>query len=1079
MLKLELSKKMIVPVFVALIATPGFGILPDTLTIPVGDIDGDGIADNLVLTKRSLRGPDFRVLSWDPTTGYTEEPAPEVRTYRGYVEGDPSMRVNAVIEPGNSLQAFLSDGRNVNVKIEGLPFSISGPEGTADPGSGNVEISRTVDRTSPTSKGYIIPQYTMRKMSVGVDIANDYYVGIGGSLEAAVARVESRINDADFFYARDMGIAWEIQECVVRVGAEPDNWKTWWTDETSAYINSKMKFKWPGGGGSSGRVFDSGDVYQQHTCTLGSGAAYARSLGHEVSHGYGGGHYSSWWDTMGGSESCLGAGTVQRMIDHSHMALEAAAPAITYGAPLPPYAMEDGANTLQDTPVDIDLLENDYDGNGDAILLGYVDAATEKGGTVSVVSSGTVRYTPPEGFMGMDEFAYHVADVGGLTNRQGYVKVYVRNNGLATHILFDETSGTAVHDVGPYQAHGTLESGLVFSNALAGKIGNALYRGAGTGDKHRAEFPGVGDPMDGSLSVSLWVKYTQAPIEDGTLACKGGAVIPGRIDAPRGGWFIAHRADGKFHFGGNMQRDLSGDVDENSEMFDRYDTATILPDNWYHLVMVLDRDNQTIRAWVDNSEVTSSEWSTVVPDGMIEASHHPLVLFDTQSQQDQGNDTPCALDDVRIYNKALTAQEIADLYAATAEIQAGAPRPADWAMGVLPGSNIGWMPGKPSPTYMFDVYLGTDYNAVLNATTNSGEYQGRQSAETHAPTTAADTEYFWRIDEVTASLAIVTGRVWRFKTIVPESGLSEPPLANPSFENPALVSGASDDDIKEWYDAVGYTYTADEDASTHPATPYGDNWAELDKGRWMYQQIGHYRENMVLEISFLLGTRSDKQGHIVYVSLLSGGDPALAADVNVKNSEDNPLASTVGATLITNSANILELPQGTTAEQSIQLSTGTGLVEGEPLWLQFHTVDEGSGDRVLIDNVQVVDLDSDADGMPDAWEEQFFTNGIAALPNGNADGDVHDNHTEYIAGMDPTNAASYFHVTDFAPADASGIVIEWTSVTDRLYRVSWAPTLTNTFTFFPDDFEFPQNSYTDTVHPDDDQGFYQLDVRLK
>ncbi|MCK4563665.1 MAG: cadherin-like domain-containing protein [Verrucomicrobia bacterium] len=1078
---MKTDKQTILAVLTCWLVNTSFGILPDQLTLDVGDIDGDGVADNLVLAKRSLRGPDYRVLSWDPTTGYTEVATPEVRTYRGHVEGDPSMRVNAVIEPGNVLQAFLSDGRNVNVKIEGLPVSISGPEGTADPGSGNVAISRTVNRTSPTPRGYIIPQYTMRKMHVGVDIANDYYVGIGGSLEAAVARVESRINDADFFYARDMGIAWQIQECVVRVGAEPDNWKTWWTSETPVYINSKMKFKWPGGGGSSGRVFNSLNINQQHTCTLGSSSAFARSLGHEIAHGYGAGHASSWEDTMGGSESCLGGGTVQRMIDHSHMALEAAAPAITYGSPLPPYAMEDGANTQQDTPVDIDLLENDYDGNGDAIHLEYVDAATEKGGTVSVVSGGTVRYTPPTGFLGMDEFAYHVADAGGLENRQGYVKVYVRNNGLATHILFDETTGTAVHDVGPYQAHGTLESGLVFSNSLTGKIGNALYRGDGIDDTKRAEFPGVGDPMDGSLSVSLWVKYTQTPIADGTLACKGGAVIPGRIDAPRGGWFIAHYADGKFHFGGNMQRDLSGDVDENSEMFDRYALETILPNVWYHLVMVLDRDNQTIRAWVNNSEVTDSDWSTVVPDGMIESSHSPLVLFDAETQQDQGNDTPCMLDDVRIYNKVLTAQEIAALYAATDEIPAGAPVPADWDTGVLSGGDLGWMPGKPSPTYEFDVYFGVDYNAVLNATTNSAEYQGRQSAETHAPTTAADTEYFWRIDEVTASSAIVAGRVWRFKTVVPETGLSEPPLANPSFENPALISGAADDDIKEWYDAVAYTYTADEGASTHPDTPYGENWAEIDKGRWMYQQIGHYRENMDLEISFLLGTRSDKQGHTVYVQLLAGGDPGLAADVNVKNSTDNPLVSTVGATVITTSANIPELPQGTIAEQAIQLSTGTGLTVGAPLWLQFHTVDQGTSDRVLIDNVQVVDVtvDSDADGMPDMWEEQYFTNGIAALPGGNADGDAHSNLEEYISGMDPTNEASFFHIADSSMEGGSGFVITWDSFSERWYQVNWAPSLTNAFTNLADLIEFPQNSYTDSVHHVDGQGFYRIDVRLK
>jgi hypothetical protein len=278
-------------------------------------------------------------------------------------------------------------------------------------------------------------------------------VGMGEDLEAAVARVESRINDTDFFFARDMGIAWEIQECVVRVNGEPRKWKQWWTDETDVYFNTKMMFKWPGGGGSSGRIFNSDSIENRHSCTLGSSSACSRSLGHEVSHGLGGGHASSWADTMGGSRSCLGVSTVQRMIDHSHVALKAASPTLVYGAPLPPYAMEDGAITTQDTPVEINLLENDYDGNGDKITLGYV-SPTRKGATVEVLADGVVRYMPPKGFLGMDEFSYEVADQIGLTNRHGYAKVYVHNNGLATHLLFDETSGSVAHDwVGGQASH--------------------------------------------------------------------------------------------------------------------------------------------------------------------------------------------------------------------------------------------------------------------------------------------------------------------------------------------------------------------------------------------------------------------------------------------------------------------------------------------------------------------------------------------------------------------------------------------------------------------------------------------------
>jgi len=125
-------------------------------------------------------------------------------------------------------------------------------------------------------------------------------------------------------------------------------------------------------------------------------------------------------------------------------------------------------------------------------------------------------------------------------------------------------------------------------------------------------------------------------------------------------------------------------------------------------------------------------------------------------------------------------------------------------------------------------------------------------------------------------------------------------------------------------------------------------------------------------------------------------------------------------------------------------------------------------------------IDSDKDGMPDTWEEENFPEGTDALPGGNADGDIHDNLQEYITGMDPTDAASYFHIMNAAmQADGSGFMVEWTAVSDRIYRVNWAPTMTNAFELLEGNIEGPVNSYTDTVHHVESQGFYKVDVHVK
>lgn len=187
-----------------------------------------------------------------------------------------------------------------------------------------------------------------------------------------------------------------------------------------------------------------------------------------------------------------------------------------------------------------------------------------------------------------------------------------------------------------------------------------------------------------------------------------------------------------------------------------------------------------------------------------------------------------------------------------------------------------------------------------------------------------------------------------------QAELNNPVLTNASFEEPTLASGESTGGITGWYDSSAYTYTVNDSAGsgTHPATSYGDNWAEFGNQRWMYQQIGTYEENMELDVSFLLGSRTDKGMAPVHVSLLVGGDPALAADVNSKFYSANPLESVVGATVVDTWEVDALTEAGTIAEVTAYLSSGTGHTVGAPMWLQINVGTDTS--RVLIDNVDVV-----------------------------------------------------------------------------------------------------------------------------
>ncbi|MCD6541497.1 tandem-95 repeat protein, partial [Candidatus Bipolaricaulota bacterium] len=79
----------------------------------------------------------------------------------------------------------------------------------------------------------------------------------------------------------------------------------------------------------------------------------------------------------------------------------------------PPVAVDDEASTETNTPVDIDVLDNDYDPDGDDLTI--VSTTDPEHG--SVTNNGTdVTYTPDEDWCGTDTFEYTITDGYGGTD---------------------------------------------------------------------------------------------------------------------------------------------------------------------------------------------------------------------------------------------------------------------------------------------------------------------------------------------------------------------------------------------------------------------------------------------------------------------------------------------------------------------------------------------------------------------------------------------------------------------------------------------------------------------------------------
>ena len=121
--------------------------------------------------------------------------------------------------------------------------------------------------------------------------------------------------------------------------------------------------------------------------------------------------------------------------------------------------------------------------------------------------------------------------------------------------------------------------------------------------------------------------------------------------------------------------------------------------------------------------------------------------------------------------------------------------------------------------------------------------------------------------------------------------------------------------------------------------------------------------------------------------------------------------------------------------------------------------------------------DHDGDGLPNWWESLYFGQATHVVAAAHADADPLSNLQEYIAGTDPTNAASCFRITNGMRL-GDDFLIEWPSVSGRVYSALWSTNLTDGFLPLESGIPYPINRCTDTVHSAFSNCFYRLQVEL-
>jgi len=214
------------------------------------------------------------------------------------------------------------------------------------------------------------------------------------------------------------------------------------------------------------------------------------------------------------------------------------------------------------------------------------------------------------------------------------------------------------------------------------------------------------------------------------------------------------------------------------------DADPLPTDEWVHMAGVY-RPSEATEIYV-NGELKASN-TTGIPASQFSANGRTVLIG---SRNNCGN---CgwvgSIDDVRIYDHALTQGEIIVAMSGEPQAYAYGPDPADGAVQEATWVNLSWRAGYFAVSH--DVYLSDNLEEVSNGTHDSPAFVGNQAETTLVAGFPGfpipeglepGTTYYWRIDEVNDAdpNSPWIGDVWSF-SIPPKTAYSPDPADGTEF----------------------------------------------------------------------------------------------------------------------------------------------------------------------------------------------------------------------------------------------------------------------------------------------------------
>jgi len=301
---------------------------------------------------------------------------------------------------------------------------------------------------------------------------------------------------------------------------------------------------------------------------------------------------------------------------------------------------------------------------------------------------------------------------------------------LVGHWKLDEGTGSTAADSSDNGNNGDL---IGDPQWVTGKIARALYF---DGDGDYVEIPHADIlTVDTEVSVAAWINAEAlAP------AGQGYAGIVAKGNGPRS-YSLYTTSGGPLHFS-------TGGTGSSS-------SASIPLNEWVHVVASVVGGQHE---YYINGELDNATGSGITLPGASDTANVLIgMTHEGATRLFQG-----IIDDVRVYNQALTQAELADVMKGEWPTSAADPLPEDEVTDIARDGVLTWKPGELAVTH--NVYLSTVREDVDTASANALVSEGQVASVYDPGRLEFEQTYYWRVDEVNGApdFTVFAGDVWSF-----------------------------------------------------------------------------------------------------------------------------------------------------------------------------------------------------------------------------------------------------------------------------------------------------------------------------